>query len=90
MLERLHRPDEDASLISDINIRYCVIIVGGSALILMGRLSRATHDLDAVSVLIQLYGLLAQYDINTNAEAYINNFPYRVGNTMRLYGKCCA
>lgn len=90
LLARLHRLDEDASLMSDTNTRYRVIIVGGSALILMGRLSRATHDLDAVSVPFQLYSLLAKYDMNTNAEAYINNFPYNFEDRLQplFSGEC--
>ena len=76
LLNRLQRLDEDASLLIDSLVRYRVIIVGGSALILLGRLDRATHDIDMLSVPQQLYALLDNYDINTNAEAYINNFPY--------------
>lgn len=76
LMERLLRLDEDASLLFGTSPRCRIIIVGGSALILMGRLSRATHNLDALSVPAQLMGLLERYDINTAAEAYINNFPY--------------
>lgn len=74
--ERLFRLDEDADLLLEPTEHYRVIIVGGSALILMGRLSRATHDIDALSVPFQLYDLLGKYDMNTHAETYINNFPY--------------
>ena len=54
--------------------RYQMVIVGGSAFILLGKLTRATHDIDALSVPKELYGLLGKYDINTDVEAYIDNF----------------
>ena len=40
-----------------------MVIVGGSAFILLGKLTRATHDIDALSVPKELYGLLGKYDI---------------------------
>ena len=40
-----------------------MVIVGGSAFILLGKLTRATHDIDALSVPKELYSLLGKYDI---------------------------
>ena len=57
------RLDEDADLMIDNNDRYQMVIVGGSAFILLGKLTRATHDIDALSVPKELYGLLGKYDI---------------------------
>ena len=74
--KRLERLDEDADLMIDNDDRYQMVIVGGSAFILLGKLTRATHDIDALSVPKELYGLLGKYDINTDVEAYIDNFPY--------------
>ena len=68
--KRLERLDEDADLMIDNNDRYQMVIVGGSAFILLGKLTRATHDIDALSVPKELYGLLGKYDINTDVEAY--------------------
>ena len=45
--KRLERLDEDADLMIDNNDRYQMVIVGGSAFILLGKLTRATHDIDA-------------------------------------------
>ena len=45
-----------------------MVIVGGSAFILLGKLTRATHDIDALSVPKELYSLLGKYDINTDVE----------------------
>ena len=47
----------------DNNDRYQMVIVGGSAFILLGKLTRATHDIDALSVPKELYSLLGKYDI---------------------------
>jgi len=57
--KRLERLDEDADLTIDNDDRYQMVIVGGSAFILLGKLTRATHDIDALSVPKELYGLLA-------------------------------
>ncbi len=76
LLERLRRLDEDADLIFDDDRKFEMVVVGGSALILMNSISRATHDIDAINVPHELIGLLDKYDINTQAETYINNFPY--------------
>ena len=61
--KRLERLDEDADLMIDNNDRYQMVIVGGSAFILLGKLTRATHDIDALSVPKELYSLLGKYDI---------------------------
>lgn len=63
--KRLERLDEDADLMIDNNDHYQMVIVGGSAFILLGKLTRATHDIDALSVPKELYSLLGKYDINT-------------------------
>mgnify|MGYP007096547360 CR=1 FL=1 len=76
LVERLLRLDEDADLLFDSANRFRIVIVGGSAFILLERLSRSTHDIDVLSVPQALFGLLAKYDINAKAEAYIFNFPY--------------
>ena len=54
--KRLERLDEDADLLIDNDDRYQMVIVGGSAFILLGKLTRATHDIDALSVPKELYG----------------------------------
>ena len=76
LVERLYRLDEDADLMFDDDRKFEMIVVGGSALILLNSISRATHDIDAINVPRDLIDLLDKYDINTQAETYINNFPY--------------
>ena len=83
--KRLERLDEDADLLIDNDDRYQMVIVGGSAFILLGKLTRATHDIDALSVPKELYGLLGKYDINTDVEAYIDNFPYNYPAALRWH-----
>ena len=73
--DRLHRLDEDASLLFDGDDRFICIIVGGSALILLGYLTRATHDIDMLRTPSELLELLGKYDMNTNVSAHMDNFP---------------
>lgn len=76
LLERLARLDEDADLLFDDDRRFRMVIVGGSALILLETITRATHDIDALDVSPEIMDLLEKYDINTRVGAFINNFPY--------------
>ena len=76
LMERLMRLDEDASLLFPDDCRFHLIIVGGSALILLEVISRATHDIDALDASGEIRGLLERYDINCRVQTYINNFPY--------------
>ena len=76
LLERLARLDEDADLMFDDDRRFRMVIVGGSALILLETITRATHDIDALDVSPEIVDLLEKYDINTRVGTFINNFPY--------------
>ena len=76
LLERLARLDEDADLLFDDDRRFRMVIVGGSALILLETITRATHDIDALDVSPEIMDLLEKYDINTRVSTFINNFPY--------------
>ena len=84
LLSRLHQLDEDAYLLYDSDVRFHIIIVGGSALILQKYRTNATHDIDSISVSKELLPLLDKYDINTRAEAYINSFPYNHEDRLKL------
>lgn len=68
--DRLLRLDEDASLLFGGDDRFICIIVGGSALILLGYLTRATHDIDMLCTPSELLELLEKYDMNTNAHTW--------------------
>lgn len=76
LLERLARLDEDADLLFDDDRRFKLVIVGGSALILLETITRSTHDIDALDVSPEIVDLLEKYDINTRVGTFINNFPY--------------
>ena len=76
LLERLARLDEDADLLFDDDRQFKMVIVGGSALILLETITRATFDIDALDVSPEIAGLLEKYDINTRVATFINNFPY--------------
>ena len=84
ILSRLRQLDEDAYLLYDSNIRFHIIIVGGSALILQKYRTNATQDIDSISVSKELQPLLEKYDINTRAQAYINSFPYNHEDRLNL------
>ena len=73
--ERLKRLDEDAALLYDDGRRFRLTIAGGSALILLEVISRATLDVDALEASPELLRLLERYDINCRVQTYINNFP---------------
>ena len=64
--KRLERLDEDADLMIDNNDRYQMVIVGGSAFILLGKLTRATHDIEDVykrQVLYSSQNLLSKTEV---------------------------
>lgn len=76
ILERLERLDEDADLLFDDDRRFRMIIVGGSALILLETITRATHDIDALDTDPAIRDLLEKYDVNMRVSTFVNNFPY--------------
>lgn len=76
LLERLRRLDEDADLIYDDDRRFQMIIVGGSALVLLDVIFRSTQDIDALNASREIRDMLEKYDINCRVMTYINNFPY--------------
>ena len=90
LLMRLSRLDEDASLMFDEDKRFRMVIVGGSGLILLETITRATMDIDALGVSKELAGLLERYDINCRVGTFINNFPYNYEDRLhkvKLKGK---
>ncbi|MCD8116257.1 MAG: DUF6036 family nucleotidyltransferase [Oscillospiraceae bacterium] len=86
LIDRLLALDEEAYLTFRDAERLHVVIVGGSALVLMEYISRSTHDIDALDVSVRLQGMLAQYDINCRVQTYINNFPYNYEDRLRPLG----
>ena len=74
--DRLIRLDEDAELTFGEEINFKCYIVGGGALILMGYIIRATHDLDVLEIVPkQLKPLFEKYDMNTDVMSYYDCFP---------------
>ena len=59
------------------NRTFYLVLAGGSALMLLGHLSRATDDMDALKCSPELVELMEKYDINNRiAGAYGDHFPY--------------
>lgn len=76
ILERLNKLDMEAFTTIDSPHMYKMIIVGGSGLVLLGVISRATQDIDTLEASPEIRHLLAKYDANLRVTTYINNFPY--------------
>lgn len=76
ILERLDKMDMEAFVTIDTPHMYQMIIVGGSGLVLLGTISRATQDIDALEASPEIRHLLEKYDANLRVSTFINNFPY--------------
>ena len=90
LLERLRRLDLEAYRTYPGEERFRLVIVGGSALILLEVISRSTHDIDVINASREIRGLLEGYDINGNVQTYINNFPYNYEDRLKpvlIHGK---
>lgn len=75
ILERLMQVDKDMSLIDTTPDTYTCVIVGGSALVLMKKIHRSTHDIDSINASDEIKPLLESYNINMNVRAHCSNFP---------------
>ena len=79
LLARLRDLDEYAYLaFSDNAERLHLILVGGSALVLLKVITRSTSDMDALSVSSCISNVLEDYDINTRVAAHADNFPLNI------------
>jgi len=76
ILNRLDRMDMEAFVTLDDDKKYHLVIVGGSGLVLLQALDRATHDIDAIDASRAIQHLLEKYDANLSAGTFINNFPH--------------
>ena len=75
IIERLLMLDEEVSLaFDDIDTYYEMVIVGGGALVLIDKLTRATQDIDAIMYPKELHPFLERYDINNHVLAFMTNF----------------
>ena len=75
LLERLKQLDSDMALLDNSEDLYTCVIVGGSALVLMDKTYRSTHDIDSIASSEKILPLLDAYGINMNVKAYLTNFP---------------
>lgn len=76
ILERLNKMDMEAFATIDDENMYQIVIVGGSGLVLLGTISRATQDIDTLDASPAIRHLLEKYDANLRVSTYINHFPY--------------
>ena len=75
IIKRLMSVDNDMSLLDTTADTYSCIIVGGSALVLLEKIYRSTHDIDSINASDEIKQLLEIYNINMNVSAYRINFP---------------
>lgn len=76
ILQRLDKLDMEAFATIDTPELYRMVIVGGSGLILLGVITRATQDIDALEASPEISHLLEKYDANLRVSTFVNNFPY--------------
>lgn len=76
ILKRLDRLDMEAFSTIDSTDKYRMVIVGGSGLVLLGKISRSTNDIDALNVSPEIIDLLAKYDANAHVAAFTHYFAY--------------
>jgi len=76
LVNKLLELDREVSLLYEKDERLYCVIVGGSALILLGCITRATHDIDVIKCSNKIKNLLGHYGFNERVQTYINNFPY--------------
>ena len=84
ILERLDRLDMEAFATIDTPHMYRMIIVGGSGLVLLDVITRATQDIDTLEASPAIRHLLEKYDANLRVSTYINNFPYNFEDRLVL------
>lgn len=70
IIKRLMSVDNDMSLLDTTADTYSCIIVGGSALVLLEKIYRSTHDIDSINASDEIKQLLEIYNINMNVSAY--------------------
>ena len=75
ILNRLLQVDKDMALIDPTEDQYMCVIVGGSALVILEKIVRSTHDIDSINASEEIQDLLEMYNINMNVRAYLVNFP---------------
>lgn len=84
ILERLDRLDMEAFTTIDTPHMYRMVIVGGSGLVLLDVITRATQDIDTLEASPAIRHLLEKYDANLRVATYINNFPYNFEDRLVL------
>ena len=75
IIKRLLQVDKDMCLLDTSSDVFTCVIVGGSALVLLDKIYRSTHDIDSIDASNEIKPLLDAYNINMNVNAYRVNFP---------------
>ena len=77
VLQRFSQLDDDLLALYGTSSRFELVIVGGSALMVMGLASheRFTTDIDILVASKELEQLLERYDMNTDVSTYLYKYP---------------
>lgn len=75
IIDRLEALDAELQLKYPADIEASIIIVGGSALILLDMLTRYSHDIDTLACSREIKDFMTDYAINDDVAAYLDCFP---------------
>ncbi|MBQ7161754.1 MAG: hypothetical protein IJR90_08610 [Clostridia bacterium] len=76
ILDRLNKMDMEAYATIGAPQNFRMVIVGGSGLVLLDTIDRATRDIDAIDASAKIRGLMEKYGANLDVSAYMHYFPY--------------
>jgi len=83
ILDRLDKMDMEAFVTLDTPYMYRMVIVGGSGLVLLETITRATQDIDALEASPDIRWLLEKYGANLQVSAFANCFPYNFEDRLK-------
>ncbi|MCL1799424.1 MAG: DUF6036 family nucleotidyltransferase [Eggerthellaceae bacterium] len=77
IVRRLSQLDDDLLSLYGPHVRFELVIVGGSALMMreLALQERFTTDIDVLKASSEIEGLLERYDMNTNVSTFLYKFP---------------
>lgn len=82
IIKKLQDLDKEVYTYIDTNQRLRLVIVGGSALVLLSVIIRPTDDIDAIDASYELQEFLSDYGINMKVLSYESFFPYNYSDRL--------
>lgn len=90
IIERLESLDMELCLKYDNSLRASIIIVGGSALILMNMLTRYSYDIDTLACSEEILEFMDKYNMNSDVVAYLDCFPEDYKSRLKRIPTSCV